>query len=146
MKDELRAAFLGATYGTARERFQLSPTRGVPPSWARGTWATVTAWNPGARQLSAEANVRAGAALLAEVQASGFSPLPAHNGAGTWREEALIIPGAQLRQAANWGSAYGQAAVLWGTGARVALVWLDRAGKVCGVERRWARRVTEADR
>lgn len=44
------------------------------------------------------------------------------------------------RQAAAWGADFGQAAVLWGTGRRAALVWLNGEG-VVGVERRWVRRV-----
>lgn len=134
---ELRAAFLGTTYGTAQERFRLSEVRGTAPSWARGCWAVVTAWNPGGERARSDASARDGAALLAQVQAAGFSPLHGHNGSGEWREEALIMPGAQLREAAGWGGTFGQAAVLWGTGARVALVWLE-GKRVCRVERFWA--------
>lgn len=93
--------------------------------------------------MPAEANARAGAELLAWVRASGLVPLPAHNGEGAWHEEALIVPGARLRQAALWGGTFGQAAVLWGTGARVALVWLDGAGKVERVERFWTGKVVK---
>ncbi|GMA16997.1 DUF3293 domain-containing protein [Deinococcus metallilatus] len=146
MKGDLRAAFLGTTYGTAHERFRLSAERGPAPAWARRTWAVVTAWNPGAVQLPHEINAQAEAALLARVRASGLSPLPAHNGEGEWREEALIVPGARLGQAAAWGGTFGQAAVLWGTGARAALVWLDGEGNVSGVERFWAGRVAGCGR
>ena len=63
------------------------------------------------------------------------------NGEGEWEEQALIVPGATLRQATGWGGEFGQAAVLWGLGARVALVWLGHRGRVVRVERLWARRV-----
>ncbi|EYB67505.1 hypothetical protein DEIPH_ctg040orf0080 [Deinococcus phoenicis] len=140
---DLRAAFLATTYGTAHERFRLSARRGPAPTWARGDrgrgpWAVVTAWNPGGTLTAPEANARAGAALLARVQASGLVPWPAHNGEGEWREEALLIPGVRLRQAAAWGAAFGQAAVLWAVGARAALVWLDGDGRPSGAERFWA--------
>lgn len=138
--EELRAAFLGTTYGTADGRFRLSEERGPAPSWARGRWAVVTAWNPGGRRARDEDNARAGADLLTRVTAVGLSPLPAVNGEGEWEEEALIVPGLGLRHAAEWGGDFGQAAVLWGTGARVALVWLDRGGQIVCVERFWARR------
>ncbi|GAA5511496.1 hypothetical protein Dcar01_00206 [Deinococcus carri] len=144
MSAGLRAAFLGTTYGTAQERFRLKERRRPAPSWARGPWAIVTAWNPGAARALQATNAQDAADLLARVRAGGFSPLPAHNGEGQWREEALLIPGAQLSQAVAWGNDFGQAAVLWGTGARVALVWLDGAGKVAGLERFWAGRVVGA--
>lgn len=140
MREELRAAFLGTTYGPASERVRLAEEKGPAPTWARGEWAVVTAWNPGGRRVPEEANVRAAGDLLAQVRAAGLSPLPAHNGEGEWREEALLVPGARLGQAAAWGGEFGQAAVLWGTGRRAALVWLD-GQRIVGVERRWARRV-----
>lgn len=97
----------------------------------------VTAWNPGGQPAPAAANAQAQAALLQEVRAAGFRPVPALNGAGGWAEAALLVPGARLRQAASWGAGFGQAAVLWGVGARAALVWLE-GGRVASVERRWA--------
>lgn len=136
MNEGVRAAFLGTSYGPVGERGHLSPTPGSPPRWARGTWAIVTAWNPGAERASPLANARAQADLLALVQGSGFAPTPAVNGEGDWAEAALLVYGARLRQAAAWGLHFGQAAVLWGVGARAALVWLDGGG-VTGVERRW---------
>jgi len=141
----LRAAFLGTTYGPPGERFRLLAQRGQPPSWAAkgwaaGGWALVTAWNPGGRSVTPHQNARAGAALRAQVQAAGFSPLPALNGEGEWAEPALLVRGAALRQAAGWGGSFGQAAVLWGYGARAALVWLE-GGRVTAVERRWAVRL-----
>lgn len=136
MNGGLRAAFLGTSYGPAGERGHLSPTPAPPPGWARGTWALVTAWNPGGERASDPANARAQAALLALARGSGFAPAPAVNGEGDWAEAALLIPGARLRQAAEWGLHFGQAAVLWGVGARAALVWLD-GGRVTEVERRW---------
>lgn len=134
---DLRAAFLATTYGTEQERAYLSPTPGPAPGWASGSWAIVTAWNPGGRPAGAEANGRAAAALLARVKAEGFVPRPAHNGEGEWREEALLVPGARLNHAVRWGAASRQAAVLWGTGRRAVLVWLDEAGRVDAAERWW---------
>lgn len=137
MTADLRAAFLAASYGTAGERFRLSAGRGPAPPWAGTTWAVVTAWNPGAGAASPAANARASAALLRDVRAAGCLPLMALNGEGEWAEEALLVPGARLRQAADWGAAFGQRAVLWAVGARVALVWLSGA-RVTRVERFWA--------
>lgn len=133
---ELRAAFLGTRYGPAGERGELSVQRGPPPAWACGTWAVVTAWNPGGLPASPADNARAGAALLARVRNAGFDPVPALNGEAGWTEAALLVPRASLRQAAEWGAAFGQAAVLWGAGARAALVWLG-GERVTAVDRRW---------
>lgn len=71
---EERAAFLAASYGTPGERFRLSGERGSAPSWARGRWAVVTAWNPGGRRAEDEDNARAGADLHARVVTAGLSP------------------------------------------------------------------------
>ncbi|MPY67792.1 DUF3293 domain-containing protein [Deinococcus sp. SDU3-2] len=109
---------------------------GRPPSWAYGPWAIVTAWNPAGKRASDLANAQAHAALLTLVQDGGFTPMLVINGKGEWAEAALLIHGARLWQAAEWGSAFGQAAVLWGDGARAALVWLD-GRRVTGAERRW---------
>ncbi len=140
MDPDLRAAFLRSTYGT-HERFRFTSVRGqVGPSWATpgGRWAVVTAWNPAGRKTDAVPNVAAQARLAAASQ--GWCPLPGWNGDGAWREEALILRGVSLREAARLGRQFGQAAVVWGVGRRAALVWLDDAspGPSLTVERWWA--------
>ncbi|NTX99552.1 DUF3293 domain-containing protein [Deinococcus sp. JMULE3] len=133
---DLRAAFLGSSYGRAGERLTLSP-RGpgaLPdcsgpdwsaPSWTApgGRWAIVTAWNPAGRMADAVLNARRQAELAGEV--GRWSPLPGWNGDGEWREDTLILRGVPLREAARLGRRFGQAAVVWGVGRRAALVWLD---------------------
>lgn len=141
-RPELRAAFLGTRYGPPGERCGLCGQRGPAPAWARGRWAVVTAWNPGGQPAPAAENARAQGALLGQVKAAGYAPRPALNGAGEWAEAALLVPGARLRQAADWGARFGQAAVVWGVGARAALVWLN-GERVVGVERRWAVRAAD---
>lgn len=49
------------------------------------------------------------------------------------------MPGAPLRLAADLGQRFGQAAILWGAGRRVALVWLSPhgPGEVARIERFW---------
>ncbi|MDL2344118.1 DUF3293 domain-containing protein [Deinococcus sp. MIMF12] len=136
MNGGVRAAFLGTGYGTAVGRARLSEQPGPAPTWAAGSWAIVTAWNPGGERVSGAVNVQAQAELLALVRASGFALTPAVNGEGDWTEAALLVHGARLRRAAEWGLQFRQAAVLWGVGARAALVWLD-SGRVTAVERRW---------
>lgn len=124
---ELRAAFLGTSYGTQRERFGLrdGPTGATPPSWAAGgeTWAIVTAWNPEARQRDRAGNEADQRRLEARVLQSGRTFLRGVNGEGEWAEDSLIVPGASWEQARDWATDFGQAAALWGEGARAALVW-----------------------
>lgn len=62
--------------------------------------------------------------------------VPVVNGAALWAEDALLLPGARLREAAVLGRQFGQAAALWGTGRRVALVWIGP--EAVSVERCWA--------
>lgn len=131
-----RAAFLSASYGTQGERFRLvSEPSAAAPSWAAGTWAIVTAWNPGGQSHPRSDNLRAGRELLALI--ASRPQLPGVNGEGEWAEPSVILPGLGLRPAAQRGRHFGQAAVLWGVGRRVALVWLE-ADSV-RIERFWVR-------
>ncbi|MDV6374750.1 DUF3293 domain-containing protein [Deinococcus arenicola] len=136
MPQDQRAAFLAASYGTYGERFRLaSKPCSAAPSWAVGTWAIVTAWNPGGQPQPAADNLRAENKLLAWVVPR--SHLPAVNGEGEWAEPSVILPGLDLRQTAELARQFGQAAVLFGVGRRVALVWLEADG--VRVERFWMR-------
>nr|WP_244977099.1 DUF3293 domain-containing protein [Deinococcus humi] len=105
-------------------------------SWAAGTWVIVTAWNPGGQPQSEADNRRAEQKLLALLVSHPH--LPAVNGEGEWAEPSVILPGLGLRLAADLAWRFGQAAVLFGVGQRVALVWLNRDG--VRLERFWAQR------
>lgn len=134
-----RRAFLSACYGTARTRFGLAHERGGPrPFWAANgePWAIVTAFNPGGRQSDPADNGRRQRALHAQLADSGHRLIRGVNGAGRWAEPSLIVLGAPLREALDWGRAWEQLAIVWGCGARAALVWCALPGApVC--ERRW---------
>ncbi len=138
-RDRLRSAFTGAEYGLTDERFRLSDTRGTPPSWAGAglAWTTVTAWNPEGRMCSRPVNQQRQATLRASIMQRGLPFLEGVNGSGEWQEDTLIVLGARLNDAVNWGQQAGQAAVLYGLGARAALVWLNPLK----VERFWATRL-----
>ena len=134
----LRAAFVQTLYGPPGERVGLSAVPGPAPRWARGTWAIVTAWNPAAQQAPAAANHTAQERLCGLIAGAGLTPLAALNGSGAWAEDSLLVPGATLKQARAWGVACGQEAVLFGVGARAALVWLPGPAEGCWAERLWA--------
>lgn len=129
---ELCAVFLATSYGTTEERFGLSRTAkgAAPPSWAAGgeTWAIVTAWNPEAVQRERATNEADQRLLEARITREVHTFLRGVNGEGEWAERSLIIPGASWEQARDWAADFGQAAALWGEGARAALVWPGTEG------------------
>ncbi|MFC4637194.1 DUF3293 domain-containing protein [Deinococcus hohokamensis] len=139
----LRRAFLDTTYGPRHERFRLSPTPPAPgqgPSWVwpGQRWALITAWNPGGLRQPPAVNHTAQARLQAATRA--WPQQPAVNGHGEWAEPALLLLGLPLPEALRLGRAFGQAAVLFGTGLRVALVWLPTGAEGDHGERPWAER------
>ncbi len=114
----------------------LTESRGPAPTWAGDQWAIVTAHNPGGRRAPDDQNAAHAARLAAEIARTGRVSLAVVNGSGDWAEPARLVWGARLAEAVTWGRAYGQAAVLWASGARVALVWLGPSGVL--IERFWA--------
>ncbi|MFB9992563.1 DUF3293 domain-containing protein [Deinococcus oregonensis] len=166
----LRAAFLGTTYGPVWHRFRLgTELQSRPeeehveesgPDWAVGvrSWVIITAWNPRGQPQAEWDNAEAHQRLLARVSRAGLVPILALNGNGQWRETALILPGASLRDGIRLGREFAQAAVLYGIGRRGALVWLSidrrkvdrggverRHGERCRVERYWVQDVDAAN-
>ncbi|MDB5046163.1 MAG: hypothetical protein JWQ08_2213 [Deinococcus sp.] len=160
-----REGFLGATYGPVWQRFRLSPdlnraeAHEFSPDWAADvrSWVIVTAWNPGGQYQAEWINAEAHQRLLQRVSRAGVTPLLSFNGEQEWRETALILPGASLRDGIRLGREFAQAAVLYGVGRRAALVWLgtdrrkvDRGGverrraERCRVERYWVHDVNAA--
>lgn len=136
----MRRAFLGAAYGPPDGRFVLGAERAAAPAWARGDWAILTAFNPLGRRASGADNAAAGAALETELAGRGIVFRRAVNGEGEWAEPAAVAFGVPLEGALALGRRFRQAAVLWGRGSRVALVWCDGP---C-VERFWARAVASS--
>ncbi|WIG93102.1 DUF3293 domain-containing protein [Myxococcus sp. SDU36] len=97
---------------------------------ARGhrEWAFLTAWNPGSQQRGAEENRRAQERLEAQLVAGGWVVAPALGQAddGSWCEQSLFIPGLPREEAARFGRAYGQVAVLVGrAGAQASLLFCE---------------------
>lgn len=140
---QLRHAFLASSYGTPSQRFGLTAHTGRPRRlFASGErWAILTAHNQhGVRQEPAH-NERQ--QRLLEQSLSGFVCQAAVNGEGEWAEASLLVRGITLRQARDLGNQFAQAAVLWGSGQRAALVWCgpegssDQTGFSSRVERFW---------
>lgn len=97
----------------------------------------MTAWNPQGRPCDGASNNAAQEQLRAALV--GWPFLEGVNGEGEWTEPSLIVPGLGLRQAAQFGQRFRQAAVLWGVGRRAALVWCPNDAGSAGLrlERHW---------
>ncbi|ATB50487.1 hypothetical protein MYMAC_006143 [Corallococcus macrosporus DSM 14697] len=99
---------------------------------ARGhrEWAFLTAWNPGSQWRSEEENRRAQERLEAQLVAGGWVVAPALGQAedGGWCEPSLFVPGLPREEAARFGRAYGQVAVLVGrASAHAELLFCEEA-------------------
>ncbi|WP_261663915.1 DUF3293 domain-containing protein [Deinococcus sp. Marseille-Q6407] len=136
---QLQRAFWSTSYGTARERGWLARQPGLPPGWATGRWGIVTAWNPQGWQADRVTNQERQAALEQQLQKRGLTFLPGHNGEGEWQEPTCLIASISAEELAALGTAFGQAAVLHGTGpgGQATLLWLDKGGVYCR-EAGWA--------
>lgn len=133
----LQRAFLESSYGLPGERFWLAPTPAAEwLSWAPSgrRWTVVTAWNPGGKKATAGQNGRAQQALR---QRWFGAVLDGVNGDGSWAEASLILLDVPLAVAIDLGRDFAQAAILSGSGRRVALVWLG--AREVRIERYWVR-------
>jgi hypothetical protein len=80
--------------------------------------ALLTAWNPGSRSHDQASNEASQAALLQELQASGYPCLPGRNepqaGNGSaWIEPSVLALDVPLDAARAIAARYGQLAFLW---------------------------------
>lgn len=138
--ERLGAAFRATTYGTDRERFRLGDRPEFVPTWAYGgrTWAVVTAFNPHGRPAPERQNRQRDALLSAAL--AGREVRRAINGETPYAEPSFVLLDVGLAEARELGRRFSQAAVLWGVGWRVALVWCDGRRRERDVERFWVRR------
>jgi len=89
-----------------------------------GTWAMMTAWNPGSTPLPPVENARAAAELVERLQTSGHVALSAEmipDDDPTAREEWAFVMGMTAAAARELGRRYRQTAVLFGVVGGVPL-------------------------
>jgi hypothetical protein len=93
------------------------------------SWAFITAWNPGSKNLDATENRRRQAALEAEVKQNGYV---FYRGAGVpdekgWvPEESILIMAIGKEAAVQLGKQFGQAAIVVGErGALAELIFIS---------------------
>jgi predicted ester cyclase len=128
MSAELFAeAYQTAIYKAAGVAFTLSekPTGVVLFEGRR--FAIITAHNPRSERLSDEENQERHEELEHEIQKLGlaYTPSTGESPDGTWIEEGFAVFGIGLEGALELGCKYGQHAILWGEGEKVALAWCE---------------------
>lgn len=109
--------------GTAPRRHVIKVDPDLAATPGKATWI-VSAANPGGRALPEAENAARTAALRASIRQKRLRCEPAlgRDAAGTWREECLVIHGADAHVALLLGRAFHQDAVLQVQGKRAALV------------------------
>jgi predicted ester cyclase len=120
-------AYQTAIYKAAGVAFTLSekPTGTVLFEGRR--FAIITAHNPRSERLSGEENQRRHAELERDLKKMGleYTPSTGESPDGTWVEEGFAVFDVGLEQALELGQKYGQHAILWGEGGKVALAWCE---------------------
>ncbi len=92
---------------------------------APGTFAVVTAWNPGRERPGREENEARNRALRAEIERRGWQWARAEGRSpdGTHREPSFAVFGAALEEVRTLARAFGQAAIVWFDGREAVLEW-----------------------
>lgn len=95
---------------------QASPLEAALAEAGASSFCIVTAFNPGGVARDAPLNEAAQRALDARLSDAGLSWWPARNQApgGGFVEPSRCVLGLDPAQAAAWGRAFGQVAVVWG--------------------------------
>ena len=123
----LSTAYTTAVYKAGGLAFTLDSEDTGTVLFSSRAFAIVTAHNPRSERLSDEANERRHEELekvLLERNAT-FGPSVGESPDGEWREEGVILYDISLERALELGRRFGQHAVLYGQGERVALAWCD---------------------
>lgn len=93
-------------------------------------FAVVTAHNPGSQRLSDEENARRHRELERVLCEGGYELAPSVGRSleGDWSEEGFTVFGIGLEEALAIGRRFGQNAIVYGQGERVALAWCESGG------------------
>jgi hypothetical protein len=126
----LSQVYRAAVYEAGGVAFTLSEKpAGLVPFGGR-SFAVVTAHNPGSRPLSERENARRHRRLERLLRARGHDLAASVNRSpdGGWREEGFVVYGIALEEALDIGRRFGQKAIVYGEGGRVALAWCEDGG------------------
>ncbi|GGJ30764.1 DUF3293 domain-containing protein [Deinococcus roseus] len=117
--------YLSSPYTLQGHRLCLKDRPETVPVHFPERWAMVTACNPHSQKLAAALNQQRNAALSEAIQNLGCLFYGYRAGEGDWEEAGFLIQDISLAASVRLGKNFQQNAVLYGTGNRVALVWLE---------------------
>jgi Protein of unknown function (DUF3293) len=120
-------AYSNAVYKTSGLTFTLTEEPNETVLFSNRSYAIITAHNPRSEKLSARENEKRHTALENVLQERGleFSPSTGESPDSSWREEGFIIFEVSLEDALELGKNFGQHAIIYGRGNRVALAWCE---------------------
>lgn len=124
MSRTLMQAYLNSSYTFQEVTLQLQDTPGEAQVPFPPVWGMLTAYNPQSMQLTARDNQQRHQRLTEEIRSMGLVPEDYIGGEGEWTEPGCLVRNLTLRQTLDLGQQFDQNAVLWGSGNRVALVWV----------------------
>lgn len=123
----LSQVYRTAVYEAGGVAFTLSEKPTALTLFEGRPFAIITAHNPGSRRLSDEENARRHRELERLLRGRGYDLAPSVNRSpeGDWVEEGLAVLGIGLEEALDIGRRFGQNAIVYGQGERVALAWCE---------------------
>lgn len=120
-------AYQSAIYKAAGMAFTLSEKPTGTVLFEGRKFAIITAHNPRSERLSSEENRQRHEELGRDLKVLGleYTPSTGESPDGTWVEEGFAVFDVSLEQALELGRKYGQHAIIYGEGERVALAWCE---------------------
>lgn len=121
----LSQVYQAAIYEAGGVAFTLSDKPAGVSIFEGRPFAILTAHNPGSQPLSPEENARRHRELERALRERGYDLAPSVNRSpeGDWVEEGFAVLGIGLEEALAVGRRFGQNAIVYGQGERVALAW-----------------------
>lgn len=120
-------AYRATIYKAAGVAFTLSEKPTGTVLFEGRKFAIITAHNPRSERLSSEENRQRHEELERDLNALRLEHTPSTGESpdGIWVEEGFAVFDVSPEQALELGRKYGQHAILWGEGEKVALAWCE---------------------
>lgn len=126
----LSQVYRAAVYEAGGVAFTLSEKPTGVTLFGGRAFAIITAHNPSSQPLSLQENARRHRELERVLREGGYELAPSvgRSPDGKWREEGFTVFGIGLEEALAIGRRFGQNAIVYGQGERVALAWCESGG------------------